>query len=110
MVAIIAIARWPNCADTALTLDFGFRGCAGAELALADGMAPTLQSRPGVARIGVCPVPQVLTYLELTNLGQALLVNFNVRRLTDGLKSYLRSLHQDSNHATMKNHEAHEGS
>jgi len=33
---------------------------------------------------------QILTYLKLTKVDQALLVNFNVTRLTDGLKSYLR--------------------
>lgn len=34
-------------------------------------------------------VAQVLTYLKLTHAEQALLINFNVPRLTDGIKSYL---------------------
>jgi GxxExxY protein len=32
---------------------------------------------------------QVLTYLKLLRARQALLINFDVRRLVDGLKSYL---------------------
>jgi len=32
---------------------------------------------------------QVLTYLKLSGVRQALLINFNVRRLTDGIKSFL---------------------
>jgi hypothetical protein len=30
---------------------------------------------------------QVLTYLRLSGIGQALLINFNVPRLVEGLKS-----------------------
>ena len=33
---------------------------------------------------------QVLTYLKLLDLRQGLLINFNTRRLTDGLKNLLR--------------------
>lgn len=32
---------------------------------------------------------QALTYLKLSGLRQALLINFNVRKLTDGIKSFL---------------------
>ena len=32
---------------------------------------------------------QVLTYLKLSGARQALLMNFNVQRLTDGVKSFL---------------------
>ena len=33
---------------------------------------------------------QVLTYLKLSGVQQALLINFNVPRLVDGMKSFLR--------------------
>jgi GxxExxY protein len=33
---------------------------------------------------------QVLTYLRLVNLHQGLIINFNVRRLVDGLRNVLR--------------------
>ena len=33
---------------------------------------------------------QVLTYLKLLDLHQALIINFNVRRLVDGLRNVLR--------------------
>jgi GxxExxY protein len=32
---------------------------------------------------------QVLTYLKLSGMKQALLINFNVSRLVDGLRSFL---------------------
>ena len=32
---------------------------------------------------------QVLTYLKLLGVRQALLINFNVKRLLDGLRSFL---------------------
>jgi GxxExxY protein len=32
---------------------------------------------------------QVLTYLKLSGVRQALLINFNVRKLTEGIKSFL---------------------
>ena len=32
---------------------------------------------------------QLLTYLKLANVKQGFLINFNVRRLKDGLKSYI---------------------
>jgi GxxExxY protein len=34
---------------------------------------------------------QILTYLKLSKIPQGLLINFNVRRLLDGLKSYLNT-------------------
>jgi len=34
---------------------------------------------------------QILTYLKLSKVPQSLLINFNVRRLLDGLKSYLNT-------------------
>ena len=34
---------------------------------------------------------QVLTYLKLSGLRQALLINFNVQRLADGVRSFLAS-------------------
>jgi len=37
---------------------------------------------------------QVLTYLKLSRVRQALLINFNVGRLTDGIKSFL-GRHED---------------
>lgn len=40
---------------------------------------------------------QVLTYLRLTGLPQVLLINFNVPRLADGVKSYLNSPPDPSN-------------
>jgi GxxExxY protein len=33
---------------------------------------------------------QMLTYLKLSGLRQGLLINFNVPRLVDGLKSFVR--------------------
>jgi GxxExxY protein len=33
---------------------------------------------------------QMLTYLKLLDLPQALLINFNVTQLKDGLKSFVR--------------------
>lgn len=35
---------------------------------------------------------QVITYLKLAGMPQALLMNFNVRRLKDGLKSFLQPI------------------
>jgi GxxExxY protein len=32
---------------------------------------------------------QAMTYLKLSGVRQALLINFNVRKLTDGIKSFL---------------------
>jgi GxxExxY protein len=32
---------------------------------------------------------QIITYMKLTNVKQGLLINFNVQRLKDGLKSYI---------------------
>ena len=32
---------------------------------------------------------QLLTYMKLANIKQGFLINFNVRKLTDGLKSYV---------------------
>ena len=42
---------------------------------------------------GLLPVhsAQVLTYLKLSGLPQALLINFNVHRLKDGIKSFLNT-------------------
>ena len=39
---------------------------------------------------------QMLTYLKLSRLQQGLLINFNVRRLVDGLRSYLLGLDDTS--------------
>lgn len=47
------------------------------ELKTVDRFAPVHQS-------------QMLTYLKLSGLRQGLLINFNERRLVDGLKSFLR--------------------
>ena len=49
---------------------------------------------------------QVLTYLKLLKLRQGLLINFNVTRLVDGLRSFLLG---DAEDGVMKDHEGHEG-
>jgi GxxExxY protein len=37
----------------------------------------------------VC-IAQIITYLKLTGASQCLLLNFKVRRMTDGVRSFLR--------------------
>jgi len=65
-------------------IDCGYR----IDLLVEDDLLIELKS---VDRLHPVHVAQVLTYLRLSGARQALLLNFNVPRLRDGLKSYLRS-------------------
>jgi GxxExxY protein len=63
-------------------IDCGYRG----DFVVDESLLLELKS---VERVLPIHEAQVLTYLKLTRLSQALLVNFNVSRLVDGVKSYL---------------------
>jgi GxxExxY protein len=63
--------------DCGYRLDFVVEGCLLLELKTVDRLLPIHEA-------------QMLTYLKLLNVNQGLLINFNVPRLVDGLKSYLR--------------------
>ena len=64
-------------------VDCGYR----ADLIVEDRLLLELKS---VDSLNPVHVAQVLTYLKLLDLRQGLIVNFNVRRLVDGLKNVLR--------------------
>jgi GxxExxY protein len=44
-----------------------------------------------IERLAPIHYTQMFTYLRLSGVRQALLINFNVRKLTDGVKSFLAS-------------------
>lgn len=63
-------------------------GCAyRADLIVNDELLIELKS---IERLLPLHYTQVLTYLRLSGVRQALLINFNVQRLVDGMKSFLR--------------------
>lgn len=62
--------------DCGYRLDFVVKGCVIVELKSVDRLLPIHEA-------------QVLTYLKLTNLTAALLINFNVRTLHDGIRRLL---------------------
>jgi GxxExxY protein len=57
-----------------------------ADLIVADELLIELKT---VERLLPLHHTQVLTYLKLSGMKQALLINFNVSRLVDGLRSFL---------------------
>jgi GxxExxY protein len=57
-----------------------------ADLIVADELLIELKT---VERLLPLHHTQVLTYLRLSGMKQALLINFNVSRLVDGLRSFL---------------------
>jgi GxxExxY protein len=58
-----------------------------ADLIVADELLIELKT---VERLLPLHHTQVLTYLKLSGMKQGLLINFNVPRLVDGLRSFLR--------------------
>lgn len=65
-----------------IRLDCGYR----MDVVVADELLLELKS---VEKLLPIHVAQTLSYLKLSRLRQALLINFNVERLVDGLKSFL---------------------
>jgi GxxExxY protein len=65
-----------------LRIDCAYR----ADLIVEDDLLLELKS---IERLAPVHFAQVLTYLKLSGVRQALLINFNVRKLTDGVKSFL---------------------
>jgi len=63
-------------------VDCGFR----VDFVVEDRLLLELKS---VEQLHPVHISQLLTYLKLTHAEQGLLINFNVPRLTDGIKSYL---------------------
>ena len=63
--------------ESVYKVDFIIEGRLLLELKAVDRFAPAHQA-------------QILTYLRLSGLRQGLLINFNERRLVDGLRSFLR--------------------
>lgn len=65
-----------------LVLDHGYR----ADVIVQDELLIEIKSVEGLLPIHFA---QTLTYLKMSGLRQALLFNFNERRLVDGLKSFV---------------------
>jgi GxxExxY protein len=65
-----------------LRIDCAYR----VDLIVEDELLVELKS---VDRLAPIHSAQLLTYLKLSGVRQALLINFNVQRLTDGIKSFL---------------------
>lgn len=65
-----------------LMLDYGYR----ADVIVENELLLEIKSVDGLLPIHSA---QVLTYLKMSGLRQALLINFNERRLVDGLKSFV---------------------
>ena len=65
-----------------LRIDSAYR----VDLIIEDELLVELKS---IDRLAPIHYAQVLTYLKLSGLRQALLINFNVHKLTDGIKSFL---------------------
>jgi GxxExxY protein len=65
-----------------LRIDCAYR----VDLIIEDELLVELKS---VDRLAPIHYAQLLTYLKLSGVRQALLINFNVQRLTDGIKSFL---------------------
>jgi GxxExxY protein len=63
-------------------VDCGFR----VDFVVEDRLLLELKS---VEQLHPVHISQLLTYLKLTHAEQGLLINFNVSKLTDGIKSYL---------------------
>ena len=64
-------------------IDYGHR----ADLIVENELLLELKS---VVRLAPIHTSQVLTYLKLIDLHHGLIINFNVRRLSHGLKNFLR--------------------
>ena len=65
-----------------LRVDCAYR----ADLIVEDELLVELKS---IERLAPIHHTQMFTYLRLSGVKQALLINFNVRKLTDGVKSFL---------------------
>jgi GxxExxY protein len=65
-----------------LRIDCAYR----ADLIIADELLVELKS---IDRLAPIHSAQLLTYLKLSGVRQALLINFNVQQLRDGIKSFL---------------------
>jgi len=66
----------------ALRIDCAYR----VDLIIEDELLVELKS---IDRLAPIHYAQLLTYLKLSGLRQALLINFNVQRLKEGIKSFL---------------------
>ena len=65
-----------------MTIDCAYR----MDIVVAESVLLELKS---VDQIHPIHEAQIISYLKLSKLKQGLLINFNVKRLTDGLKSFL---------------------
>jgi GxxExxY protein len=84
----LAGLRFKRQVDVPITYKGAWINCVyRADLVIEDALLVELKS---IDRLLPVHQAQVLTYLKLLDLRQGLLINFNTRRLTDGLKNLLR--------------------